>query len=393
MRVLHIVTAFPRSDRDVITPWLVEMLRRLRQAGHEIEVLTSAYKGGGGESYAGIPVHRFRYFLKPWENLTHEEAAPERMRRSLLYRILPFFFLAGGMLAAWRLARRRSYDVIHVHWPLPLALLGWAAQLGRRAPVVTTFYGVEVRLVKGPLRWLQSFVTWAARRSARVVAISSFTANELRSIVDVPVEVIPYTTSLPQTTARAPATNGPRKVLFVGRLVERKGLVHLLDAVARVRGEVPLRLEIVGDGSERERLETRARELGVGDAVTFRGKISDQELQSAYAEADVVVLPSVHDARGDTEGLGVVLLEAMNAGVPVIGSRIGGITDIVVDGESGLLVPPADAEALAGALRRVLGDRAYGRRLGDAGRERVRTKFTWDAITARWDAIYRAVVR
>ena len=394
MRVLHIVTAFPRNDRDVITPWLVEMLRRLQQRGLEVEVLTSAYKGGGGDQYAGIPVHRFRYFLRPWENLTHEEAAPERMRRSLIYRVLPVFFVAAGMFAAWRLARRRRYDVIHVHWPLPLALLGWAAQRGRRAPLVTTFYGVELRLVKSSLKLLRSFVAWAARRSNRVVAISSYTADEVRSLVNVPVEVIPYTTSLP---SGAPAHHergaGPATVLFVGRLVERKGLVHLLEAAAQLRTDLPLRVVIVGDGSERERLEARGRDLRVSDIVEFRGKISDDELQAAYRAADVFVLPSVHDARGDTEGLGVVLLEAMNLGVPVIGSRIGGIVDIVVDGESGLLVPPGDANALAAALRRVLTDTAVARRLGQAGQDRVRKDFTWDTITARWEAIYRAVVR
>jgi glycosyltransferase involved in cell wall biosynthesis len=394
MRVLHIVTAFPRNDRDVITPWLVEMLRRLQQRGHEIEVLTSAYKGGGGDQYAGIPVHRFRYFFRPWENLTHEEAAPERMRRSLIYRVLPLFFVTAGMVAAWRLARRRRYDVIHVHWPLPLALLGWAAQRGRLAPLVTTFYGVELRLVKSSLKVLKSFVAWAARRSNRVVAISSYTADEVRGLVNVPVEVIPYTTSLPSGgPARLEPASSPATVLFVGRLVERKGLIYLLDAIAQLRSVLPLRLVIIGDGSERERLEKRARDLRVSNIVEFRGKVTDEQLQAAYGEADVFVLPSVHDARGDTEGLGVVLLEAMNAAVPVIGSRIGGIVDIVVDGESGLLVPPGDANALAAALRRVLTDADVARRLGQAGQQRVRTEFTWETITARWEAIYRAVVR
>jgi len=300
----------------------------------------------------------------------------------------------AGMVAAWRLARRRRYDVIHVHWPLPLALLGWAAQRGRSAPLVTTFYGVELRLVKSSLKLLRSFVAWAARRSNRVVAISSYTADEVRSLVNVPVEVIPYTTSLPTgEPAHRERGAGPATVLFVGRLVERKGLTHLLEAAARLRTEVPLRVVIVGDGSERERLEVRARDLRVSDIVEFRGKISDDELQAAYRAADVFVLPSVHDARGDTEGLGVVLLEAMNLGVPVIGSRIGGIVDIVVDGESGLLVPPGDAIALAAALRRVLTDTEVARRLGRAGQDRVRKDFTWDTITARWEAIYRAVAR
>jgi len=102
----------------------------------------------------------------------------------------------------------------------------------------------------------------------------------------------------------------------------------------------------------------------------------------------VFVLPAIVDARGDTEGLGVVLLEAMNFGVPVVASASGGIVDIVHDGETGLLVPPADAPALAEALARLATDRALGRRLGAEGRRFVRTRFTWDAIVSRWQSVY-----
>src|SRR2546423_947413 len=352
MRILHVVTAFPRTPGDVSVPWFVELLKRLRAAGHEVDVFTSSYRGTPDQVFAGIPVHRFRYFPRRWENLTHEEAAPDRMKRSLLYRLMPACFIVAGMAAIWRLCRRTRYDVIHVHWPLPLALFGWAAQRARPARLVTTFYGVELRWVKGALPFLKGFLAWAARRSDRVSAISTYTAGELRELADIPIEVIPYTTSLPDVTP-APALasagrDGTGPVLFVGRLVERKGVAYLIEAVARLgRGEEGPRLEIVGDGPERPRLEALARRLGVANRVAFRGKIAPDELQASYARAAVCVLPSVLDARGDTEGLGVVLLEAMNHATPVIASRVGGIPDIVEDGVSGLLVLPGGAPVLA----------------------------------------------
>src|SRR5438876_1143916 len=222
MRILHVVTAFPRTPDDVIVPWLVELLKRLQAAGHEVEVFTSSYRGAPDQVFAGIPVHRFRYFPRRWENLTHEEAAPDRMKRSLLYRLMPACFVLAGMVAIWRLCRRARYDVIHVHWPLPLALFGWAAQRARPARLVTTFYGVELRWVKSALPFLKGFLAWAARRSDRVVAISHYTAGELRELADVPIEVIPYTTSLPEVGATSPAPDGKGPVLFVGRLVERE---------------------------------------------------------------------------------------------------------------------------------------------------------------------------
>jgi len=389
MRILHIVTAFPRTPDDVITPWLVKLLQRLRAAGHEVEVFTSAYKGAGDQVLAGIPVYRFRYFFRRWEDLTHEETAPDRMRRSLLYRVLPLFFVAAGMLAIWRHCRRHRYDVIHVHWPMPLALLGWAAQRARRAPLVSTFYGVELRWVKGSLRALKWLVRWAARRSDRVVAISTYTAAELRELADVPIEVIPYTTSLPDPPALPRTVGGAPTVLFVGRLVERKGVNYLIEAMGLLRDTA--RLVIVGDGPERPKLEAAARRLGIADRIEFRGKVSSTELQAAYARAGAFVLPSVFDARGDTEGLGVVALEAMNYGTPVVASRIGGIPDVVEDGVTGLLVPPGDAAALAAALRRLRDEPDLARKLGDAGRRRLREQFSWEAITARWEAVYSSL--
>jgi glycosyltransferase involved in cell wall biosynthesis len=180
-------------------------------------------------------------------------------------------------------------------------------------------------------------------------------------------------------------------VLFVGRLVERKGVAHLIEALGQLKNQNRTQLVVVGEGPERPRLEARARELGLSDRVVFRGRISDAELRRAYEMADVFVLPAVLDARGDTEGLGVVLLEAMNYGVPVIASRIGGIVDIVTDNETGILVPPGDAAALAGALQALLVDVSRARQLGEAGRRRLAERFSWKAIVERFEAVYRSV--
>jgi glycosyltransferase involved in cell wall biosynthesis len=389
MRILHIVTAFPRQPADPIAPWLVELLRRLRARGHEIEVLASSYKGLGDQDYDGIHVHRFRYFPARWERLTHEETAPDRMRRSPLYAVMPLFFLVGGMRHAWRLARRERYDVVHVHWPMPMALLAWAARRARPMPMITTFYGIELRWVQSRLPFLRWLIRWAARASAQAVAISTYTARELRRFADVPIEVIPYTAELaPPSPPAMDSRRAERSILFVGRLVERKGVSHLIRALGGVRRRMPARLIVIGDGPERSRLEQLARDVGVAAHIDFRGRVSDEELHRAYAAADVFVLPSVLDARQDTEGLGVVLLEAMNYSVPVIASDIGGITDIVQHDRTGLLVPPGDEGALAHALTRVLLDKAVADRLAAEGRRLLRETFSWDRIVDRWEAVY-----
>jgi len=394
MRILHIVTAFPRSRDDVIVPWLVVLLKRLRAAGHDVEVLTSSYRGLADQQYDGIPVHRFRYFPRRWERLTHDEAAPDRMKRSLLYRLMPGAFVIAGMAAAWRLCRSRQYDVIHVHWPLPLALFGWAAQRARPAKLVTTFYGAELQLAKRRRSW-RRLLAWAARRSDQVIAISDYTAREVRELAPVPVTIIPYTTAIAEPTEGAAAPSKTRDgrftILFVGRLVERKGVSYLVQALRALPPGLDARLVIVGDGPEREPLERQVAAMGLDGRVEVRGRIPEEELERAYATADLFVLPAIVDSRGDTEGLGVVLLEAMSHRVPVVASRVGGIPDIVVDGEGGILVPPADAGALAAAIARIAGDAELGERLGAAGLRRLRERFSWDAVTRRYLDLYASL--
>ncbi len=392
MRILHVVTAFPRYPDDVITPWLVELVRRLRAAGHEVEVFTSAYRGGGNRELDGITIHRFRYFPAPWEDLTHDEAVPERLRRGWRYRLAVPCYVLGGMLGIWRLCRRRRYDVVQVHWPMPHALFGWVARAACGAHLVTTFYGVELRWVKSRMPWLRGFLARAARSSDRVVAISRYTAGEISELANVPITVIPYATGLGNTAAAPAAPAAPFTILFVGRLVARKGIPTLIDAARLLAPALPIRVVIVGDGPERPALEAEVARAGLAKVVELRGRVSSQDLIHAYQQAGALVLPAVVDARGDTEGLGVVLLEAMSYRTPVVASDIGGITDIVIHERTGLLVPPGDATSLAGAIERLARDPELARRLGEAGYRLVREQFSWEAIVERWNEVYRGAV-
>ena len=397
MRILVVSTAFPRYPDDPTAKWLVETIRRLAAEGYEFEVLTSAYRGGGNTSWDGIPVHRFRYFFARWERLTHEESAPDRMRRSMLYRMLPLFYVAFGTVAAWRLGRRGHFDIVHVHWPVPHALFGWAARAGGRGrpKLIAHFYSIELRWVRHSLRILTGFLRRAITSADRVVAISTSTAEEIRAVAPVPVEVIPYAVDLPHPSRLAPPPGPPGArpltLLYVGRLVERKGVRYLIDALARLSPALDPRLVVIGDGPERAALQSEVETHGVSARVTFRGWVTPEELDQAYADASVFVLPAVVDARGDTEGLGMVLLEAMTYRLPVVSTPLGGITDIVEQEDTGLLTPPNDPAALAAAITRLATDPALARRVALAGQAHARAHFAWDGVLAAWRALYAGV--
>jgi len=283
---------------------------------------------------------------------------------------------------------------------VPHALFGWAARRGSggRTRLVTLWYGIELRWVKSRLPWLRRFLKWALGASDEVVAISSYTGREIAELVHVPVRVIPYglgfAESLPSATAgfSRPA-DGTFLILYVGNLIPRKGVRYLIDALHRLPATIPAKLLILGEGSDRAKLEAQVRELGLDGRVTMPGRVPEPDLHRAFHNTKVLVLPSIVDQRGDTEGLGVVLLEALSYRIPVIGSAIGGITDIIVDGETGLLVPPEDPAAIAKAIERIATDPEFAKRLAETGSRRVRERFGWDAIIAAWQECYAAALR
>lgn len=167
-----------------------------------------------------------------------------------------------------------------------------------------------------------------------------------------------------------------RRLVFVGRLAAAKGLTILLEAVAKVDD---VTLDIAGDGPDRKILEEKARSLGISDRVAFLGYRSQTQVRDLLRRSDIFVLSSF------AEGLPVVLMEAMAAGVPVIATRVAGIPELVRDQESGLLVPPGDSDAAADAIRRLLGDPDLRNRIAAAGRRMVEREFNTHAET-RWMA-------
>lgn len=389
MKVLFIVTAYPRWPGDVITPWLVETIERLRRRGVDVEVLAPAYRGLASGVIDGVRVHRFRYAPARLETLTHDQTAPDRVRERPAYLGLVPGYVAAGALAAARLARSGEFDVVHAFWPLPHGLLGLAAKRAAGVPLVSTFFGVELSWLRSQLAPLRPVVRRIATGSDAVTVISSHTAAELRALVPgVQPRVIPFGAAASHEHVRPVRTReagDPLRLLFVGRLVERKGVAVLLDALARGGRD---RLAIVGDGPLRAELEARASRAGLADRVEFTGAVTAGELSNRFAEADALVLPAVRDSKGDVEGLGVVLIEALAAGRPVIASESGGIVDIVRHEESGLLVRPGDPAALSDAIGRYRDDPRLAAELAARGMELVRTEFSWDRIVDRLAATY-----
>lgn len=383
MRILALTSVYPRAAQDTEVPWMRETIRRLHERGHQIEILAPAWRGLRSHQVDGVPVHRFRYAPANLEILTGEEGAPARIARRPWLQLLALPYIVLGAWACLRRARRLRADVLHVHWPFPHGLMALPAHLLTGVPILPSFYGAEL-LMSERKRWVRPLLRLVLRRAPFAIAISSFTAGRVATLGDVPIRVIPYGpaqggTGLPGT--RVPAPGERFRALFVGRHIERKGIAYLIDAFARLP---PDRFELViaGGGDQTAALRARA-EAVPGGHIRFTGRISAEALRREYSEAHAFVLPAVVDSRGDTEGLGVVLFEAAEYGVPLVASAVGGIVDVIEDGVTGLAVPPEDSGAIADALRRLADDPALARSLSEGARRRVRSLFDWDRIIER----------
>jgi glycosyltransferase involved in cell wall biosynthesis len=398
MKVLFVVTAYPRHEGDIITPWMGETIQRLRAGGTEVEVLAPSYKGSVTGRINGVMVHRFRYAPAPLETLTHDMPAVERIRRNPAFLSLLPGYVAAGSRAAARIAREGRFDVVHAFWPIPHGLFAVAARKASSAAMVSTFFSAELTWDGATRRLFAPIIRKIVSESDAVTVISAYTAQRLREYVPGAATVtIPFGAAAVDrheaTLASEPRRpDDPFELLFVGRLVRRKGVPVLLDAVKRLEGDTRLKVRIVGGGPDMISLEAQSRSLGLGDKVTFEGVVTAEAIEDHFRRCDALVLPAIVTETGDTEGLGVVLIEAMGYGKPVIASAAGGIVDVVTDGETGKLVPPGDAEALAGAIREAMDDPHTLARMAQRGTQFAAKAFGWDEIVSRLGSVYESAV-
>ena len=324
MKVAVLTTSYPRFAGDSAGHFVASGVAELRARGVDVEVVSPVSFRHFGVAYGAGIVGNVR--AQPW-------------RAALVPAML------GAFLRAARRAARDA-DLVHAHW-LPAG--GVAALTGR--PFVVQLWGTDVELARRAPALARAVV----RRARLVICPSSSLAAEARMLGAYDVCVVPSGIRVPEHVREE---DEPPHVLYAGRLSREKGVLDLVEAA---RG---LRLVVVGDGPLR---------ASVPQATGF---VANEQLEDLLARAAVVACPS------HREGFGVVCLEAMAHARPVVASAVGGLRDLVVHEQTGLLVPPGDRRALRDALERLLADRGLRRRLGDAARERARHQFSWERVAS-----------
>ena len=284
------------------------------------------------------------------------------------------YFAGAGVLAAHM--RRQKFDHLHSHFGDVSTSVAMIASVLAGIPFSFTLHGPGVffeahtwRLDKKiELASFVSCISWFCRSQAQLLSTES-SASKLH-IVHCGVDPDRYTDRSQEPSLAASPDSGPR-LGFVARLDHVKGLTVLLEAVAQVRLDYPgVHLEIAGDGPQRAAFEARAHELGLTDNVTFLGYVSQSAVAELLGRTDVYVLPSF------AEGVPVGLMEAQASGLPVVATQVGGVSELVVNGETGFLCAPGDVSGLVERISTLAGDSSLRRRMGAAGRNRVAAEFS-----------------
>ncbi len=374
MRVLLIANTLPPRDLSGVGEQVVQLAAGLRARGHEVEVLGRGGAGARGSKLffplriVGPAMHEVRRFAPDVVQL-HESDC--------------------GLLAS-RLFRPAARAQAR---PLVMALLQ-VSYLEERRAVRPLLFGEELlgepgsvelrfRRLKAPLQIALGRRT--VRHSDLVLAPSAATAAELvRDYGAHRTAVLPNASGGLELAPQAPEGVDPeaRNLLFVGRLRVRKGVEVLLRALALLgeRGGA-MRLRIAGEGEHRAALEEAALRFGVRDRVDFLGRRSAAEVRWLLGHTAALVVPSIY------EGMPLVILEAMGAGLPVVASRVSGIPEVVEDPGTGWLVPAEDPPALAAALAELAENPQEARRRGERGRQRLEERYRPEKIAALWESI------
>lgn len=386
--VAYIMSRFPKISETFILYEIVELQRQgvdveifplLRQREHvthaEAEALVQKTHYSRPLSWEMLEAQVYwlvgnpRGYLQAWFDAIRYNAAS----RKFLLRALAVVPTAA--LMAKRMRRLRIQHV-HAHWATHPALAAYVIRLLTGLPYSFTSHAHDIYVERE-----RSMLKEKIRDAAFTVTISDYNlrlldglfgaaATDKTHVIHCGVDL-----SVFQPPADRPAGD-PFTIVCVGALEEKKGQQHLIDACARLRDAGRhVRCLLIGEGDDRAELEAQIARHGLGDTVTLLGFQPRAEVSRILADADAVVMPSVVMASGKQEGIPVALMEALAVERPAVATNISGIPELIVDGETGLLVPERDSAAIAAALTRLMDNPDLCRQLGTAGRAKVLREF------------------
>jgi glycosyltransferase involved in cell wall biosynthesis len=394
MKIGVITSAYPEFEDDPHGIFVHRLMREVSNQGHDVHIL-APYAGGKTEFILdGVHVEKFNYFYpKRFQRLAGRSGMIDNVKEGFFVKFQFLTFILFNVVNSCR--KLNDMDIIHVQWPIPNGLGALFLQVFRNIHYINTIHGEEVYLSK---RYHTTpILKLLVNKSSKTITNSSATlkASLKAGLQKNKFEIIPFGVD---TNFFKPIKVEENKELFnilaVGYLIERKGFEYLIKAVKEVsKTHHNIKLTIVGSGPLEIQIKNHIKWLELDENIEIISNVSDQQLLEIYNSSDLFVLPSIVDSQGNTEGLGVVLLEAMACKLPVIGSDIGGIPDIVHDGVNGILVPQKNILEISRAIIEIIENEELRQSIVENGYEMVKGHFSWEQIAREYITIYNEVLK
>lgn len=354
--ILVLASTYPRWEADHEPRFIHELCKRLTTQFNVIALVPDSQNADPSEIFDDVEVIRYRYAPKHMQSLVNNGGIVANLKNYLWKWLLVPGFLISQYLYVKHLLNNRKIDAIHAHWLLPQ---GWIAQtLAKKhnIPFIVTSHGGDLYGLRG--KFLTSIKKQVAESSTAMTVVSSAMEDYLKSqnIYPKKLQIIPMGIDL--KSRFVPNSTIERKdfeLLFVGRLVPKKGVTFLLEALTvLIKTHPQLRLKIVGFGPEEARLKAQVQTLNLEKVVTFVGALPQEHLPQLYQSATIFVAPFIRADNGDQEGLPVALMEAIGCQCPVIVGQVAGIEDLLGSDIKSIAINPQHNTALVKAILEIL---------------------------------------
>ena len=397
IRVLVIATTFPRWEDDQEPRFVYNLCQNLPKEV-DIHVLAPhAPNAKEQETWGEIKITRFPYFYPKYlQKLCYDGGIIPKLKSSWLARVQLPFFLFFLFIRLIKMTANNRFDLIHCHWLIPQGFFCALIKFFRGTPYLLTAHGGDVYSFKG-IPVIPNLIKFALKRSTFCTVNSQATRNQvLKFSKNSSIKVVPMGVDLKEfhpgnynEKFKAPFGEKNLLLLGVGRLADKKGFKYLIEAMPLILQEIPsAKLVIIGFGPQKARLENQIQQLELASSISLIGGKTGKELQDWFASADIFIGPSIITADGDTEGQGVVFLEAMASGTAVIASDVGGIKDAVRDNISGLLVPEKNPQAIAEKVLTLAKNNQLKEKLIQNALELVRSDYSGEQLSQKFLTLY-----
>lgn len=353
-KILVLTSTFPRWQHDVEPPFVFELCKHLADEFDVYVVAPHAKNALEQEIMHNIHVVRFRYFFERFETLCYEGGILARLKAQPLRLALIPFFIVFQLIAAYRLVKTENIALIHAHWIIPQGLVACLLRYMSRQPIaiLCTSHGGDLFSLKGKIfQFLKRKILLNVQAISVVNSVMANEVNALCAPYKPMVSVIPMGVDFQHTFVPSTAPKKPFSLIFVGRLVEKKGVSYLIKALPAILEKFPeTQLSIIGTGPEHEALQRLVEELNLQENIVFLGAVLNSELPFHYQQHQLAVFPFIVADNGDREGLPVVISEAIGCGCCIITTDLPGIEDIIIHGHNGLVIEQKNNASIASAI-------------------------------------------